>query len=49
MGQVISFSEIETYMIDLLRYGVLDKKPVNILPSSQVDWDKMMDVAAAQG
>ena len=36
-------------MIGLLRYGVLDKKPEQLLPSSDVDWDKMMDIAASQG
>ena len=43
------FTEIETYMIGLLRYGVLDERPEQLLPSSEVDWDKMMDIAATQG
>ena len=36
-------------MIGLLRYGVLDERPEQLLPSSEVDWDKMMDIAATQG
>lgn len=43
------FNDIETYMIGLLRYGVLDERPEQLLPSSEVDWDKMMDIAASQG
>ena len=43
------FNDIETYMIGLLRYGVLDERPEQLLPSSEVDWDKMMDIAATQG
>lgn len=43
------FNDIETYMIGLLRYGVLDERPERLLPSSEVDWDKMMDIAATQG
>lgn len=43
------FNDIETYMIGLLRYGVLDEKPELLLPSAEVDWDKMMDIAATQG
>lgn len=43
------FNDIETYMIGLLRYGVLDERPEQLLPSSEVDWDRMMDIAATQG
>ena len=43
------FNDIETYMIGLLRFGVLDERPERLLPSSEVDWDKMMDIAATQG
>ena len=43
------FNEIETYMMGLLRYGVLDVQPDHLLQSADVDWDKMMDLAAAQG
>ena len=43
------FNDIETYMIGLLRYGVLDERPKQLLPSSEVDWDKMMNIAATQG
>ena len=45
----VLFDEMETYMLALLRYGVLDEKPLVLQPSSQVDWDRMMDVASAQG
>ena len=45
----VLFDEMETYMLALLRYGVLDVKPSAYQPSSQVDWDRMMDVASAQG
>lgn len=43
------FTELETYMLDLLRYGVLDERPSRLLPSTGVDWEKMMDIAATQG
>ena len=43
------FNDIETYMIGLLRYGILDVQPDRLLQSADVDWDKMMDFAAAQG
>jgi hypothetical protein len=37
------------YLIALIRYGVLGDRPDMLLPSSQVDWDRMMDVASSQG
>lgn len=43
------FNDIESYMIGLLRYGVLDVRPDCLLQSADVDWDKLMDLAAAQG
>lgn len=43
------FTEIETYMIGLLRYGILGERPSQLLPSTEVDWEKMLDVAATQG
>lgn len=43
------FSDIEIYMIGLMRYGVLDEKPERLMHSSEVDWDEMMDIAATQG
>lgn len=49
MRQTRLFNDTEAYMIALIRYGILDKKPDNIPPSAVVDWDKMMDFAAAQG
>ena len=50
MNQKVDFfNDIEIYMIGLLRYGVLDKRPEQLFPSSEVDWDKMMDIAATQG
>ena len=50
MGQKrFLFDETESYMLELLRYGVLDKEPMALLSPSQVDWDKMMDMASAQG
>lgn len=49
MEQSFFFSVVEAYMIDLLRYGVWDKRPDIILPSSDVDWDKLMDIASSQG
>ena len=45
----VLFDGLEEYMIALLRYGVLDEKPTILQPSSQVDWDRMMDIASAQG
>ena len=50
MNQKVNlYNDTETYMIGLLRYGVLDERPEQLLPSSEVDWDKMMDIAATQG
>lgn len=43
------FTEIETYMLGLLRYGILGERPSQLLPSTEVDWEKMLDVAATQG
>ena len=43
------FTEMETYMMGLLRYGVLDEKLTKLIPSGQVDWDGMMNVASEHG
>ena len=45
----VLFDGLGEYLIALLRYGVLDEKPTIIQPSSQVDWDRMMDIASVQG
>lgn len=45
----VLFDGLEEYMIALLRYGVLDERPTILQPSSQVEWDRMMDIASAQG
>lgn len=45
----VLFNGLETYMIALLRYGVLDERPDTLMPLSQVEWDRMMDIASAQG
>lgn len=45
----VLFDGLEEYMIALLRYGVLDERPTILQPSSQVEWDRMMDIASSQG
>lgn len=47
--KIVLFNELESYMIELLRYGVLDEKPERLKLSSEVDWDRMMDIASSQG
>ena len=47
--KALLFDDIEAYMIGLLRYGVLDVRPDELLASTDVDWEKMMDIVAAQG
>ena len=45
----ILIEQQENYLMALLRYGVLGEKPVVLQPSSQVDWDGLMDVSSEHG